>query len=250
MDEIKQKFPTLESAFNEFVKSVGGELIGDLLPSNQSVTSKNADYLSRQQNVIAELKCLQKNFYETEEDKERVYKKLETRIRNGPLTEEDVFNEDGALRIFETIKADIKRTLEGVFHQAKKQIKQTKDVLQMPDAKGLLFLANEGNYFYQFSTKIFTDILDELFESDPRSIEGYAFFATNKVTEHKQNVIIWIANSTSKDPAYDKFVDELGRKWSEFVSTKTGANIIAFEDWDERVIEEKLSSLRIIPPQQ
>ena len=50
----------VESAFNEFVEEFGGELISKAVPANPE---ENADYLFRDEGVVAELKCLQKDFF-------------------------------------------------------------------------------------------------------------------------------------------------------------------------------------------
>lgn len=78
MDEIKQKFQSLENAFNQFVKKFGGELISELMPRSGNI-SDNADYLFRQQNIVVELKCLEKDHYHQNKDD---FDNFKNRIKN------------------------------------------------------------------------------------------------------------------------------------------------------------------------
>ena len=64
----KKSLPT-EQTFDQFVKQFGGQKISNSLPN--SPPFNNADYLFRNENVIAELKNFQTDFGTTENFKEK-----------------------------------------------------------------------------------------------------------------------------------------------------------------------------------
>jgi hypothetical protein len=252
MDEIKQHFPTLELAFNKFVKEFGGDLVSELLPSNSANIPKNADYLFKANNIVAELKCLQNDPYTTEADRERLFKKINTRIQKGYLTEAEIGEKNGSQKIHESIYADVKRTLENIFRGAKKQIGVTKNHFQLFGAKGLLLLANDGNYFNQFSSDIFVHILKEHLFADQLLIDGFVFFVTNKVYDNeskRDSDAIWlVVTRDENDERLMEFGLGLGLKWAEFVCKETGIRMGPIEHWDKDDFEKKLAAVRIVAP--
>src|SRR6266567_2712992 len=145
----------IESSFNEFVKEFNGELVSELLPDNPPF--KNADYLFRNDNVIAELKCLQKDILEEPDIKAKVNALYDVWVHKGLVRpawgtfEVNVANLplECQREVYGLIKKPIKRTIE----KANKQIKSTKEHLNLPNAAGLLLLANDGNYSLE-STQI------------------------------------------------------------------------------------------------
>ncbi|SRR6266481_2255239 len=75
----------LEESFNEFVKVSGGELVSLLLPSDRPFD--NADYLFREEAVVAELKCLQKDILEHGEYQRKLSELYESWIRQDLVQE-------------------------------------------------------------------------------------------------------------------------------------------------------------------
>jgi hypothetical protein len=62
--ETKQPPPDMEveATFNEFVEDFGGELISKLF-EGKGKRPNNADYFFRNRTVVAEIKCLEKNYF-------------------------------------------------------------------------------------------------------------------------------------------------------------------------------------------
>ena len=130
----------LQLMIDPFVKSVGGESVCELI-SNKNPPS-NADYLFRQYGVIAELKSLQAGgFVESfrrkfgvllgkwdQQQKFRVYGTVTMRSGNMPL---ECQNE-----MFSVMGEPLQKQ---IINDANKQIKSTKALLNMPNAKGLLW---------------------------------------------------------------------------------------------------------------
>jgi len=176
---------SVESVFDDFVGGFGGERVDGLI--TQPNPPKNADYLFREHNVIAELKCLTKDSFGP--DYHRKMKELTDewlRRRwivvfgnvNLDLRKLPPVCQEQWLRVIE--KPLRKTTVEA----ANKQIRDTKKSLDIPRAKGLLLLASDGNqslqpydvlYFINRTFQKRTAAGDSQFSS----IHGVCYFSLN-----------------------------------------------------------------------
>jgi hypothetical protein len=141
-----------ESIMDQTVLAVGGCCVRDLIGHNPSFD--NADYLFQRDSIIAELKSLEKDFLgdPTVHEKMHVlYNRWVDDGKNVPL----IYGE-GILRTDE-IPVECARELlsifkdrleSGVLRKANRQIRETKEKLNYPDALGLLLLSNEGNFAF------------------------------------------------------------------------------------------------------
>jgi hypothetical protein len=138
----------LQPIIDPFITSCGGELVTDLLERNADPRPQNADYLFRDAGVIAELKALEDDSFG-----EPFRKKM------GDLT--GSWHRRGLLRVFGTRRIEldqlplpcqeealslIGKPLENnVLKKANQQLRATKELLKMPEAKGLLMVVGDGN---------------------------------------------------------------------------------------------------------
>jgi len=126
-DQTELRFPLLadEPHWNEFVVEFGGELVAPLI---KRAGVKNADYLFREQRIIAELKILQTEFFDP------------LLIRIGQAAAKLIQDPtDEAFDLFErflfpTLEAPLKRIIKN----ANRQIKETKAVLGLPNHRGII----------------------------------------------------------------------------------------------------------------
>jgi hypothetical protein len=137
----------LQAIIDPFVKTCGGELVADLLQKNANLPP-NADYLFRRSGVIAELKAL-----EDDSLGEPFRKKMGTLVGS--------WHRRGLLTVFGTTRVNLdqlpplcqqevldligKPLQTNILAKANQQIRATKELLQVPDAKGLLMVASDGN---------------------------------------------------------------------------------------------------------
>ena len=138
--------PPLEAFFNSFVRAIGGERVETLI--NLKNPPPNADYIFQNQNVIVELKTL-----ETETFGENHRQKTAELFAD--------WHRRGLLMIFGTARIDMARlppvcqqewlnllgrpVQKNVLGAANTQIRETKQLLNVPDAKGVLLVASDGN---------------------------------------------------------------------------------------------------------
>jgi hypothetical protein len=136
----------VELEMNACVQTFGGELGENLRPTVNS--PKNADYVFRKDDVVAELKCLENNFFNASHAR-----KLSILVQNWPrqrllppvygTTTMDI-NLRSLPEVCRQQWVGIKKPIKRVLEEANKQIKTTKQFLNLPTAKGVLLLVNEG----------------------------------------------------------------------------------------------------------
>jgi hypothetical protein len=144
-------FPSLPivETMERVVRRVGGSLVSDRLPSRVN-PPPNADYVFPQHGVIAELKRLEKNQSENRELTEKIgalYRGWTKQGKVPPIYGRAQVNvpqlpKECAYQIISLYKKPIQHRIK----EANDQIKSTKKLLDMKDAIGLLFLAQDGDY--------------------------------------------------------------------------------------------------------
>jgi hypothetical protein len=137
----------LQTLIDPFIKSFGGELVADSLERNANLP-QNADYVFRRLGVIAELKALEDGSFGAP-----------FRKKMGLLT--GSWDRRGLLRVYGTVRIDLERLppvcqqevldligkplQKNILAKTNQQIRATKELLKMPDARGLLMVASDGN---------------------------------------------------------------------------------------------------------
>ncbi len=137
----------LQSVVDPFVTGCGGELVEGLLPKNTDLPP-NADYLFREHHVIAEIKSLENDSFGEP-----------FRRKMGDLMAS--WQARGLLLVYGTARIDLRQLppvcqeealrvigkplQDNVLAKANEQIRETKKLLNMAEAKGLLMIASDGN---------------------------------------------------------------------------------------------------------
>jgi hypothetical protein len=145
-DEWKPTHIDVEATFDRFVSTFrGGRSVRDFL-TERSKLPLNADYFFPKDNIVAELKCLEKNPTESLDLGRRTARAYAASGRTGS----DFF---GYLFRGEPMPADVKskisnwvrESIRSVVKKGNRQIRATKRFLSK-NAKGLLLIANDNNY--------------------------------------------------------------------------------------------------------
>ena len=227
---------TLQSIVDPFVKGVGGELVSDLI-ANKNPQS-NADYLFRRHNVIAELKSLQAGGFV-----ESFHRKLAELMGK--------WDRQGRFRVYGTVRMESSKLppdcrdemfavmgesiQKHVVAAANKQIKSTKSLLNMPDAKGLLWVASDGNEDFQPDVVwyLLTKALQKKKESgDPAysSINGLAYFNPRmpvQVPQAAEPAMFWFSGcrDLSQDERLQACLNILSSGWPHYVAWAQGITV-------------------------
>lgn len=222
------KPPTpLQSIVDPFIRGVHGELISELVGNVNP--PRSADYLFRRHNVIAELKAL-----ETDSFGESFRKKM------GELTA--AWQRKGQLIVYGTARVDSHRLplacqhelfelmadpVQRIVKAANAQIGSTKEILGLPCARGLLWIASDGNQDLQPDTVwyLVTRILQKKQEDGTpqyRHIHGMAYFSARMIAEMPQTplpVLFWFSGARDNDDQEMKaLLEMLGTAWPQYVA--------------------------------
>lgn len=146
---------------------------------------KNADYWFPEFNVIGELKCLTENLLEKKSYKDRLDKMYKSWIQRGLITPLKPPNTTLNLQdipeqcAWEYLKP-VKRQLEDYLGEANRQIRKTKEFFGAPEAKGIVFFANDGNYI--FPPKMMAYLLNKTTKGQFSNINSVIYFSANEPT--------------------------------------------------------------------
>lgn len=221
-----------EKFFNKFVENQSGVLVSSMLPVNENL-AQNADYYFENADVIAELKCLEKDSFGTG-DLERFNRLVTKWETQGWLTGSDLIQHlFGERPLPIECRRDlvrlIRRSLEQTIEKARNQIRSTRSLLSKPASKSILFMINDGNYFldHQQFFAIATEVLGTRFSN--RAIDGLDAFVycTLNVTafdlEQERESLVWFtAYSPSAPDELSAWVDQLGANFWPFYESFTG----------------------------
>jgi hypothetical protein len=137
-----------EPLFEGFIRNFGGSLVREHIDNRNP--PKNADYFFRSPQIIAELKCIERDAV-TADENQKLQRLFESWMRRRLIfvmgTRTISLREVPQICQWEwlaLLNASRKRRLA----EANEQIKKTKSLLAMPDAKGVLFLANEARTMF------------------------------------------------------------------------------------------------------
>ncbi len=134
-----------EALFRNFVREFGGEI----LPERSD--AKIADYLFRNQNIVAELKCLV--FDQTAEMNNKLTRVVKDAVKqnksllslcDGKSLEIAKAPKEISDPWLEILAAPV----ENIVKDANRQIRSTKEQLNLPSAQGLLLVFNQGNQLH------------------------------------------------------------------------------------------------------
>ena len=256
-------FEDVEKLFSEFVEFYGGKVI-DKLEENL-VDRLNADYFFEKQNTISELKTFKKDVFSEADDIPRFQDLMSKWVLKKMITQKQLreYNFQGKKlpkKCLDDLISVAARTIERAIQKANKQIEESKKTFEKPDANGILFLINDGNYF--FTTEGFLHIISNIIgrKFKESSFDVVVYITVNQVTRKEGNDLdfnVWIPIYTKIDEngetivtdEFHKFINDLGEKFKvDFLTIKTGHKPVEHlktEDLTEAV--EELKTHKFIP---
>ncbi len=165
------------------IRKIGGVVLEDELGPSPSFA--NADYLFRNHNVVAELKCMERDTRSEGAFLKKLSGMYWTWVRDGVIPppppgigERFRINSaelpiECAKQILEVLKTRLQRLVK----KANKQIEETKDELNLPNATGLLVLVNDGDMIFEFDSIL--HLLCRILKKRFRHINTVLFFTAN-----------------------------------------------------------------------
>lgn len=256
-------FSEVEKLFSEYVEYYGGKVVIKL--DTNKTDRENADYLFEHPEVVAELKTFQKDVFSEVEDIPRLMDLFSKWTADGLIKPEDLV--EYTLRgkqLPQKCIADLieraSKTIERAINKANKQIEETKKTFNKPNANGVIFLINDGNYF--FTTEGFLVVVSNLIgrKFKQSSFDVIIYLTINQVTKREGSELdhnIWVPIYTKIDDLGEtivsdelhSFVNDFGEKFlTDFLTLKTGNKPKEFrqiESFEESI--EELPKHRFIP---
>ena len=223
----------IEPAFDSFVKSIGGVVLRDEI--DKSPTFSNADYVLHDQKIIAELKCLEVNklddpLYMGKID--AVWQKWrKSGLVTGDTPENILLNELPQPCAQELVSLT-SLPLKGVVKKANRQIRETKEKLNLQSYKGLLLLANDGNFALPPNTLY--QLLGGVLNNSFTSINCFVLFSVNMIAQVPGVDIpcrVWMPSFRSEAESIPSDVmDSIRNGWFAFYEKVTGQKYKRFGD--------------------
>jgi hypothetical protein len=227
----------LQTIIDPFVRSMNGQLISALMPKDNP--PHNADYLFADDVVIAELKALHsESFGET------------FRQKMGRLM--GSWHRSGRLRIYGTCRIDSGQLLRScqmeifdllatpiqkhIVADANKQIRSTKHYLNLPTAKGLLWVASDGNvdlHPHLVMYLLHRALQKKGFNGEPAysSIHAAVYFNPRmpvRLPEIDEPGLLWFDLLREPDAQLQTFLGRLGSAWPAYVAWAQGVTVRSF----------------------
>jgi hypothetical protein len=225
-----------ETLFREFVQDFGGEVLPEALSGH------TADYSFPADNIVAELKTL------TEDATGKMKQKLQPIVgawirENGKLPEGFV---DGNQYIMElkSIPAEIAQhwlrllrvPADHLISDANRQIRDTKERLNLPLAKGLILIANEANYYHNDPESyrlILANILRKRMpDGSPRfaHLHGAVYFSPlGGIQTRSEGMYFWANLIDDHETPTATFQRRLREGWYAFLE-KTGTRVRQYSE--------------------
>lgn len=236
--ELKRPFfSDVERLFSEYVEYYGGTVV-DTLDSNK-IDRQNADYLFKHPEIVAELKTFEKDVFSAPEDIPRLMDLFEKWIANGFMTGKDLKEYTfGSKQLPQKCMEDLieraSKTIERAIYKANKQIEETKKTFNKKNANGIIFLINDGNYFFtnQGFLVVISNLIERKFKES--SFDVIIYLTINQATYKEGSELdhsIWVPIYTKVDGQGEtidsnelhSFVNAFGEKFlTEFLALKTG----------------------------
>jgi len=230
-------FPDTESLFTEFIQFYGGDVVEHLAENNAE--NPNADYIFQNPKIVAELKTFVKDVFSDPEDIPRIQELFTKWIETGDINGKELIDflflgKQLPQKCINELIERASKTIERAIHKANKQIEETKVTFNKEHASGVVFLINDGNYF--FRNEEFVGVIANLINRKfiVSSFDVVIYLTVNQVTQKEDSELdynIWIPIYTKVDEFGETivsdelfhFVNDIGEKFlNDFLTLKTG----------------------------
>ncbi len=208
----------------KFVRSLGGIVVHDVIPEPRNF--QNADFAFLDEGVIAELKEIETEFSSTAAFREGFKTLMHELLDEQPEWRPDLFGGDGKVpgwfhpRLVRLYRPPLSRILK----KANRQLRETKTHFGVTSDTGTLLLVNDG--FTSISPEFVRAQVSELLSHSYSSISCCIYMTVNRYVEFPgdpEPKLLWVAayGDTAPDSLV-AFVDDLGRKWFDFLEGELG----------------------------
>ena len=230
-------FP-IEETWRHFVRQIGGSVVEDILPNPR--VFENADFYFPDSGVIAELKEIETEFSQSQSYVKGFNELMERIVYENPtwrpvfLGGNDQFPSWFNYEFVRLFRPPISRILK----KANRQIRDTKEFFKVQNAKGVLFLVNDG--FQTLQPELILGLVANLLIHSYSSIDCFVYITANSYVAIPGDItprLLWIPLYSDRAPnELTQEINELGRKWFNYIESLCGSYADRIEADDGRVI--------------
>lgn len=212
----------VETTWREFVKSQEGTVVEDILPNPR--TFENADFLFRQQGVVAELKEIMTDFGSSQNFQKNYNDLMNLVVSENPdwkpilLGGEERYPDWFGERFIRLFRPPISRILK----KANRQIRETKAHFGINECTGIILFVNDG--FTSLGPQPIRSLAAQLLIDSYSSIDCFIYLTVNRyivVPNSDVPRLLWAPTYSDRAPDWlVEFVDNLGSAWFEFLDEK------------------------------
>ena len=249
----------VEDFLTKFIRSVGGQRVDEVIANAQDF--ENADYFFPNENIVLELKTLEKDLF-SDEDIERNERLIDKWFTDGILNKVDILpillgrKKLPRACVDEIIKL-CSRTFQKIIEKANKQLRETKNKLGNAETQRILMVCNDGNFFLN-NQKLHALLCNILGRRKEIEIEGLVYFTVNQASVIPGSDLdwgIWVpAYGDTANDTLHLFVNDLGRKFHDFYCKELNITVTehreypGFEEGMKAVEETKYIPKDVIYP--
>lgn len=235
----------IDKEFGVVVKKCGGVVLDEILPKVRDF--QNADYIFHESKVIAELKRLDEDKSEDPAMKKKLGELWTSWCERGlvhgptpPLIDSKKVPTQCQHEMMRTMGESIRRRIK----KANAQIKATKAAMNHPDYRGMLFLANDGNFIMEFPALIHLVYLAT--QNDFHELDSVALFSGNIVSwvegiPHPTKMWFTLHRDEKVLPL-TKLGELLGVEWGKHYSAVMATPFAASEVGDMEFFNRRMTS--------
>lgn len=215
----------VESLFTEMVRNFPMAcVLSDKMPNPAFA---NADFIFHHEKVVAEFKRIEADNVNSPNNQAKLKAAVDRFYSEGKIAS-TIINEAnwrGLPKDLQEIVYDITtHSIKAHVAKANRQIKETKQNLNLPNYKGALIIVNDGVESYPPAT--FLQSVFRLVNKEFSGITFFIFFTANIFVitrEHPMPILTWIGIDMEKDGKMDvAFSNNLHQAWKAIVSQRTG----------------------------
>jgi hypothetical protein len=243
---VSQTDIDIEEVFADFVEDFGG-IVSDRA-STRGNKPANADYIFHEDKIVAEMKLLKEDPFKNKDWNKSFEKKKRQWLDSGRITLLELQRITQVNQLPANLYRDIiklyGRPIKYQIERANKQIKATKETLNLNDYKGLVLIGSDGNYFLQprHVRYFIASILDN--ELIYKSINTVIYFTANVVTTRPGDPTftrLWINLYRDKEHFQNvplSFLKRLYEGWVDFYKSVTGIDLAVLSEMNAEGISE------------
>jgi hypothetical protein len=214
----------IEGTWRAFVREIGGTVVEDVIPEPRNF--ENADFLFATAGAVIELKEIETEFSNAPGFLQRFDILMNRLVKEDPNWRPLLFGGTGNyptwfypefIRIF---RPPISRILK----KANRQIRETKIHFNIQKPSGILLFANDG--FTAIGPNPICALASEMLMHSYSSIDCFVYLTVNRYIEFPDSEVprlLWAPTYSNRAPdSTVKFIDDLGRKWFDYLERVIG----------------------------